>query len=60
VAGNPEVKYCEMRNRGYMAVTLTPDQARNDFVFVDTITERSLKARVGHTAMVQRGRNRMT
>ncbi|RYE04392.1 MAG: alkaline phosphatase [Sphingomonadales bacterium] len=57
---NPELKWCEMRRRGYMALTLTPERVTNDYVFVDTILERSLKASVGHTAVVQRGRNRMT
>ncbi|RYD87759.1 MAG: alkaline phosphatase, partial [Sphingomonadales bacterium] len=57
---NPELKWCEMRRRGYMAVTLTPEQVRNDYVFMDTIAERSMKASVGHTAVVQRGRNRLS
>ncbi len=59
IAANPEVKWCEMSKRGYMAVTLTPEKVSNDYVFVDTILERSMKASVGHTAVVQRGRNRM-
>lgn len=59
VKANPELKWCDTSRRGYMALTLTPDQARNDWVFVDTITERSLKASVGHSATVQRGRNVM-
>lgn len=59
VETNPELKWCDTSRRGYMAVTLTPEQVRNDYVFVDTILERSLKASVGHTAVVQRGRNLM-
>ena len=42
-----------------MALTLTPERASNDWVFVDTIQTRSLAAKVGHTAVVQRGRNVM-
>jgi alkaline phosphatase D len=42
-----------------MALTLTPEKASNDWVFVDTITQRTLKASVGHTAVVNRGRNVM-
>ena len=56
---NPELKWCEMSKRGYMAVTLTPERVSNDYVFMDTITQRSMKASVGHTAVVQRGRNVM-
>jgi alkaline phosphatase D len=59
VATNPELKWCDTSRRGYMALTLTPDQARNDWVFMDTITERTTRASVGHTASVTRGRNVM-
>ena len=59
VATNPELKWCDTSRRGYMALTLTPTQAKNDWVFLDTITQRSLKASVGHTATVTRGRNVM-
>jgi len=59
VKANPELKWCDTSRRGYMALTLTPDQARNDWVFVDSVTEHNLKASVGHSAVVQRGRNVM-
>lgn len=57
VRTNPELKWCDTSRRGYMATTLTPEKASNDWVFVDTVRERSLKASVGHTASVMRGRN---
>lgn len=59
VAASPELKWCDTSHRGYMALTLTPDRATNDWVFVDTILERSARASVGHTATVTRGRNVM-
>lgn len=59
VATNPELKWCDTSRRGYMALTLTPERARNDWVFMDTITQRSTRASVGHTATVTRGRNVM-
>ncbi|MBC9034256.1 alkaline phosphatase D family protein [Sphingomonas sp. JC676] len=59
VATNPELKWCDTSRRGYMALTLTPDQAKNDWVFMETITQRSLKASVGHSATVTRGKNVM-
>ena len=59
VAANPELKWCDTSRRGYMALTLTPDSASNDWVMVDTIKTRSAAARVGHTATVARGRNVM-
>jgi alkaline phosphatase D len=59
VAASPELKWCDTSHRGYMALTLTPDRATNDWVFVDTILQRSANARAGHTATVERGRNVM-
>ncbi len=59
VAASPELKWCDTSRRGYMALTLTPEKASNDWVMMDTITQRSLKASVGHTATVTRGRNVM-
>ncbi|AJP73094.1 alkaline phosphatase D family protein [Sphingomonas hengshuiensis] len=59
VAANPELKWCDTSRRGYMALTLTPEGARNDWVFMDTVTERTTRASIGHTATVRRGRNVM-
>jgi alkaline phosphatase D len=59
VGANPELKWCDTSRRGYMALTLTPDAARNEWVMVDTITARSTAASIGHTATVTRGRNVM-
>ena len=42
-----------------MALTLTPDRATNDWIFVDTVRQRSTRASIGHTATVLRGRNVM-
>ena len=59
VANNPELKWCDTSRRGYMALTLTPERASNDWVMMDTITRRTTRASVGHTAVVTRGRNVM-
>jgi alkaline phosphatase D len=59
VATNPELKWCDTSRRGYMALTLTPERATNDWVMMDTILQRTTKASVGHTAVVTRGRNVM-
>lgn len=60
VATNPELKWCDTSRRGYMALTLSRESVRNDWIFVDTVRERSLKATIGHSAAVRRGRNVMT
>lgn len=59
VETNPELKWCDTSRRGYMALTLTPDSVRNDWLFVDTIKQRTTAASIGHSATVARGRNVM-
>ncbi|MBB3694547.1 alkaline phosphatase [Sphingomonas sp. BK580] len=59
VEGNPELKWCDTSRRGYMSLTITPEQVRNDWLFVDTIRQRTPRASVGHSATVQRGRRVM-
>ncbi|MBO9713023.1 alkaline phosphatase D family protein [Sphingomonas sp.] len=59
VAANPELKWCDTSRRGYMALTLTPEKATNDWLFVDTIATRTPRASVGYSASVTRGRNVM-
>lgn len=59
VAANPELKWCDTSRRGYMALTLTPDAATNEWLFVDTVRERRPTASVGHKATVAHGRNVM-
>jgi DeoR/GlpR family transcriptional regulator of sugar metabolism len=59
VKANPELKWCDTSRRGYMALTLTPDSATNEWIMLDTIKAHSTKASIGHTARVSRGRNVM-
>ncbi|HEY0623884.1 alkaline phosphatase D family protein [Sphingomonas sp.] len=59
VETNRELKWCDTSRRGYMALTLTPDQLRNDWLFVDTVKQRTPAARIGHSATVRRSRNVM-
>ena len=59
VCGNPELKWCDTSRRGYMAMTLTPDRATNDWIMVDTIKTSTPAASIGHSTTIQRGRNVM-
>lgn len=59
VETNAELKWCDTSRRGYMALTLTPDSVRNDWLFVDTVKQRTTAASIGHSATVARGRNVM-
>jgi alkaline phosphatase D len=59
IKASPELKWCDTSRRGYMAMTLTPTRASNDWIAVDTIKAKSAKASAIHTATVARGRNVM-
>jgi alkaline phosphatase D len=59
VGANPELKWCDTSRRGYMAMTLTPERASNDWVMVDTIKAPSAAASIGHSMSVKRGANVM-
>lgn len=59
VRANPELKWCDTSRRGYMVLTLSPEAARNDWVFVNTIRERGTAASIGHSTTVAHGRNVM-
>lgn len=60
VRSNPELKWCDTSRRGYMAMTIAADRVSNDWVMVDTITQRTPRAAIGHSAHVLRGRNMMS
>ena len=45
----PELRYAETSDRGYLIVTLTPAQARADWVFVGSVFDNDLKSSVGRS-----------
>lgn len=59
VRSNAELKWCDTSRRGYMAMTLTPSSATNEWIMLDTIKAASTAASIGHSATIQRGRNVM-
>ena len=59
VAGNPELKWCDASRRGYGVLTLTPETAVNEFVFMATVRERTIRTSPGHRVMVPHGARRM-
>jgi alkaline phosphatase D len=50
---NSELKWCNLQDRGYVAVTFTADSATGEYRFVETIRERSLKLKSIQTARVE-------
>lgn len=45
----PDLKYAETSRRGYLLLTLTPQAARADWIFVSSVLENSFTASVGRS-----------
>ena len=45
----PDLKYAETSRRGYLLLTLTPQAARADFIFVSSVLDNSFTASVGRS-----------
>ena len=45
----PDLRYAETSNRGYLVITLTPAQARCDYIFVDSVLQNDLNSRIGRS-----------
>ena len=56
VAASKELRWMDASNRGYMHLSLTPQAATNEWVFVETVKERSLAIKKGHKMKVRPGR----
>ncbi len=59
VAANPQLKWADLSRRGYMTVHLEPEQARCEWLFLDSIRQRSGNIAGRHGMSVSRGANRM-
>ena len=55
--GKGELKWMDSSNRGYMKITLTPELASNEWVFMDTVASKALGTKAGHKMSVRKGRN---
>jgi alkaline phosphatase D len=53
---NPELRWIDTSNRGYMHLSLTPQAATNEWVFVDTVAEVSRATKASHRMRVRPGR----
>ena len=59
VAFNPGLKWAETARRGYMTVALTPERADAQWLFLDTIRQRSTAIAARHGMSAMRGANRL-
>lgn len=55
---NPELKWCDTADRGYMAVELTPAEASCEWRLLDTVRTRSTKLKGVHRMVTRAGTNR--
>lgn len=53
---NPELRWVDTSNRGYMHLSLTPQAATNEWVFVDTVLDVSRATKPSHKMRVRPGR----
>lgn len=56
VAANPGLKWADTRHRGYVALEITPERVRGDYLFMDTVKARSTKLAGVKRMTVERGR----
>ena len=59
VARNPGLKWADTARRGYLTVELTKAAASTEFVFMDTIRERSTRLSGTHRLSVAAGSNKL-
>jgi alkaline phosphatase D len=53
---NPELRWVDTSNRGYMHLSLTPQAATNEWVFMDTVRDVSMATKPSHKMRVRPGR----
>jgi alkaline phosphatase D len=58
VAGNPQLKWAETSRRGYATLTLTPQRADAEWLFLDTVRRRSTRLAARHAMSAARGARR--
>lgn len=56
---NPQLKWANIERRGYMTVELTPARATSEWLFLDTIRQRSTAMAATHRMSVAYGANRL-
>ncbi len=56
VSGAKELRWMDSSNRGYMHLSLTPQSATNEWVFMQTVKDLSLATKASHKMKVRPGR----
>ncbi|HVQ08009.1 MAG TPA: alkaline phosphatase D family protein [Allosphingosinicella sp.] len=58
IARNPQLKWANLHQRGYATLALTPGRATAEWLFLDTIRQRSTRLASRHAMTGARGTNR--
>ncbi len=56
IANSKELRWMDPAGKGYMMLSLTPEAATNEWVFMETIRAKSLATKAGHKMKVRPGR----
>ena len=59
VGRNPQLKWADTSRRGYATVELTPERATAEWLFLDTVRQRSTRIAARHVMTARRGGNRL-
>ena len=60
VARNPQLRWADTSRRGYVVVELTPERARAEWLFLDTVRRRSTTMAARHVMTTRWGSNRLS
>ena len=60
IARNPQLKWANTSQRGYVTVELTPTQANGEWLFLDTVKQRSTAMAGRHRMSTRIGTNKFT
>ncbi|MEM1321001.1 MAG: alkaline phosphatase D family protein [Bacteroidota bacterium] len=56
---NPHLKYINLRDHGYLLLTLRPNVARAEWWYVDTVKQPSRRERLGRSYVVKKGTHKL-
>ncbi|MBL6447539.1 alkaline phosphatase D family protein [Fulvivirga sp. 29W222] len=56
---NPHLKYSNLRNHGYLLLSLYPEEVKADFYFVETVKKPSDRQALGKSVTVKSGSHRL-
>ena len=56
---NPHLKFANLRDHGYLILTLSTENARADWYYVESVTKPTEKEKIGKTVVITKGSNKL-